>query len=1066
MSVWPKLSCFDQAADLISSLAGDDLTENDILSQYELSFGWSKPKGYAMIHHNKVKSISAVLFKGKCERLVKYVQASYKDNENLGDREKFPFWLDSQKYHKRAEQLIKMFQVTLMAVHHVFGFKEKDDVLGFCRNVFKDVTTLTGHYTVVEHLLRVFPDEWTGTSCSKEDKKMMEDRKKSCLDEPEKTVSVVKKLARTIPPEPYRNKLIEAMRTTLKYKRNLSMVEDILFCRDTRFRLCNAMILRLKVLICCFHKPYDESKSMCLQHGDRVDMILEANRHKESEKKAEDNSTVDDNETTDEMHNQNDIENESSSDDVNVCIGHLFETSDDDADDQIGCENKFQFGCAVDESDNNEMQYESEDTNELDQLITADVGITQPVAQVINTAGQTGRPIQRDRLQPLEENHAHAELTTELAMMSEILVIGHPKTKYMRENCWTMTCVTADGFHNLIELSILDVVYHLRSTVVPHPVFIAEQCREKMWFRADVGHAWFPSKKTHIGYDFGVIRSSHAILRPLKERIDKKVDFGLIFAYLMAEEKPGKTSKMRQIDIKKIESFELRGVAQGIKLKENVAVLLDVVQDALDTAYKVQGHTPLLCDIFLFDVSSDDLHKMFGCKSFRFSSFAISITMITSSNNASTVGVRSNSSNEEHAEGNHVSGTLSCFFLVEDANMDGKHIFRFSITVYTKRAYADLKSNELVLSDLKEGVKNLKRRTNESYSKVFPNSTIYKADFTHPWNIYLTNELGWKSVVLKEGTSYESIHAVSSYCKEISASSGLTIIRRVYLKIKDDRKMMELLLVALFCGAWEIYYIAGIDFLESTEIDWQGNLTVQLSSLMDTLGNWKSGKFHRGHITHIDFTEIYSDATILRQATDAMHEFLQKLEHANRMDLPTYKKMLANMIDHIPGVDLFTGQNLALFAACTGIVLKDNGDRGTLAFPVDDDECSTDIEDLNKKQTQVLDEELCRDNIIQLKYSLEGLKLHSSPNGFMQTARLFCRYAGISSVRSNWAERGLYDGLQKEERCEDTFVKGQSLFFLENVVATGEFVAKEKKYGNKYYSPLLAVDSISGPSRK
>lgn len=466
----------------------------------------------------------------------------------------------------------------------------------------------------------------------------------------------------------------------------------------------------------------------------------------------------------------------------------------------------------------------------------------------------------------------------------------------------------------------------------------------------------------------------------------------------------------------------------------------------MDEAFKAK-HLPLpLQDTFQFYHFVDPLRKELGCHTFRFPSVNLGVSKIVNDKEKPVTNQHQDTLNGTSTD-NDTAATFSYFFRAVNPDTEEENTCRFWAIGCTRRAAENFQKFECLLADLKEDVTKFRDRVNRSYEPYVPlmgNSVKFET----PEELWLPSDLPWKIEELG-GIEYRCIRISTSYCREISSSAGLTITRRAYVKIQHAKKMMELLLVALCCGAWTKFYLAGIKLLESESTEWNGNLAIQLVSSMTSLfGDWRGGKYHRGRTTSVNFMEMFSNPEALSKAANAMFNFLTDLESTIDLTLPQFKDKVAHMTDSIPGIGLFYGQNLALHAACAGIILKRNAHHGTCAFPVDG----------RGSQREALRQRTAQEAVVanqiegsaganELSRGLETLGLESSPEGFMKTTRLFCQFCGLKDQRPNWAECGLCDGCGRSNANEyfDTLFDDQSLFWLFNS-GCGNCIARKKKW--------------------
>ena len=1011
-------------------------------------------------------------FRNMCNHLVKYVAASYADKREDEDHQltqAMPKWLEADRFCNYGEQLIRVFHISLMVIDHIFGFTAQGNPSGlvpFGKQVFAKIFTMTAQSRFLDNLFRVVPNK---ESFNKR-KHLLE----LCRANPSQTVGRIQKLAYGLDPEEYRDELVKQLRNAFRQKADLYWV--------SKLRPKDILLVRWKVLCNRYPKPDDTPLMLIKGKGTKAEQLFQARRHARLRSKylnVADESEEEDKVKGLQVDDDDDADDEENEDDKECLL-----TSSAASESSHGpATNPFYFLVNSRETDkNNEEDVEIEET--YDEGGDTEAGIVTALGhpEIIQTSTMS-----------IDHLSDPQEVTIPIKVQEHLEVAGAVTLKDMREvSTLLLTYTTADNVAKYIELSQCDILYHRGLDVVPHKVVSKEVELNNLNFSTKTGHMWIPSKLTTFCFEYGVIRSDHDILHSKLKVLDE-VKLDIILAYLF---KHGKKDGARDTSpvrvhrvnigaanhnyacrtgdrapfaqfrdkprhlcgVDDIKSFVLDGKPSGKILAKSIATILDLIQSVIDEAYETRNLPLPLNNAFQYYVFTQHLNKALGCSRSRFPGLNMGVAKIEKEN--TTTVTEHTDNNNGIQPGNDISATFSMFFKGRDPDNGVIALYRFWVIPFTRKSTEDYEANEALLSDMKQDVKNFRDRIDHSYGEFWSRGGDDKVTFASPHNIWLSSELSWETNVLNE-TKYESIDVATSYCREISASSGLTILRRCYVKVGNAKKMMELLLVALYCGAWTKFYLAGLVLLDSEETSWDGNLAVQLVSMMNSMfGDWRGGSYHRGRTTKVDFISTFSDPKVLTMAVDAMYDFLTDLEsHDLNLSLPEFKEKVNKMITHIPGIGLFYGQNLALYSACTGIVLKKNARYGTYAFPVTSMGSEKEINHQNCMQEKVLaadgDD---TESDIDLSTTLDDLRLGSSSEQFMKTTRLFCQYCDLETARPNWAECGLCDGLHRTTVYFDTLHRYQSMFWLFDDPESTACVAKEKVCGTQYWVPLRDLE--------
>jgi hypothetical protein len=1134
LSVWPEMSMFDSAMDLVTAYTGqsNNLSAFDFLAFFGLSLHFSKvnrnrkeTKSLIKVTHSRIYNMKlfprqyqaheehSIIagFRSMCGYLVKFVAASYEDKreQDFDFKQSKPAWLDPDKFYIRGQKLIRLLQISLMVVDYVFEFTKQhlsNDLVYFAQQVFSKSKNFASHYRVLDYILRVISNE----EAIRRNKELLD----KCRNNPSQTESYFKSKEYNEVPEEYRDALVTQIRKTFLKRKNFFWSGDI--------RTKDILIVRWKVLLLNYRQP-DKTALMFLKGGSKADKLFQLTRHQNIcnkyhistddlrndnyNKEGNDDNDNDDNNDDEDSDDNDDNKEEEESEESNSNVdkdtncdnikknakncfgfGDPQDEDDDDEDDEDNKDNKTDQddaengeGDKTNNDDNRDDQ--RHDDNDLDIEEAFDPTIIPKAIEV--TLHETS---------PFEENVAshHTNETNEtrpptlvIESQKHLKMIGPIKKKDKRELNLLLTYTTNDCMTKYIQLGPIDVLYHRGLDVVPHKVISMEEESLNLRFDPKKGHAWYPCGVSSFNFDFGIIRDNHELLHSQLSLL-KGVNFDLVFEYLLQNGKKDTSrdgavytwrinigtanhnygwttaekipfqhfrDKPRCLcGIPEILSFTVEGQSRSQELKKSLSIILKLLQSVIDEAYRSKGLTIPLQNAFQYYTFTEKWVKILECENFRFSTVNLGITKIRQLKQP-TVVIHEDGLNGIEID-NDLSGTFHFFFRGKNPDNEEESLYRFYVIGYTRKSGEDFEANEALLGDLKDNIKQFQVRVNRSYEmyRPFMGEGI---DFTTPHKLWLPTNLPWQVKNLEEH-EYRCITVSTSYCREVNASAGLTILRRAYVKIGHAKKMMELMLVALFCGSWTKFYLTGIAFLDSATVNWEGNLAVQFVSMMNSMfQNWRGGEYHRGRTTAIDFIKTYSDPCVLAKAVEAMFKFLSDLETAppKCLELMAFKDMVEKMTQNISGIHLFYGQNLAFYAACTGIILKDNAWYGTYAFPVPEQGSQREIDRQSLVQTSLAEKHKSPN------WMLETLKLDSSIEGFKKTTRLFCQFCNLEDWRFNWAECGFCDGLGRTSEYMDTLYENQSIFWLFHDTCTDLCIAKEKKFGTRDWIPLLDVEN-------
>ena len=155
-------------------------------------------------------------FNKTIERLLNLVHATYLDNRESTTKQIIPNWLKSDKFATRGDNLIQIFQMTLIAMELIFGFStrsEAENLIPFCDQVFEGVFHFTHQWRALDYFLQFFHSQ----NAISENKKIWT----LCLDNPKQALGYLENHQRLCKPETYRDILIKNIEDNEKRKKSL-----------------------------------------------------------------------------------------------------------------------------------------------------------------------------------------------------------------------------------------------------------------------------------------------------------------------------------------------------------------------------------------------------------------------------------------------------------------------------------------------------------------------------------------------------------------------------------------------------------------------------------------------------------------------------------------------------------------------------------------------------------------------------------------------------------------------------------------------------------------------------
>ena len=631
-----------------------------------------------------------------------------------------------------------------------------------------------------------------------------------------------------------------------------------------------------------------------------------------------------------------------------------------------------------------------------------------------------------------------------------------------------------------------------------HRVTTMTQEEPFMKFNPDVAHFWLPSTVSHVEKNFGVLRMNHEHFQNNFEICLKKLNVDLICNFLQEKGRQDYTRDDKRIPSFRIDvgfanhNYEknlskraskelfrsqpkLCGVntiqEYGNDLAENVAMLLDSMQLALDNTYESVLHLdPPMKKQYIQTYFATPMREKLGCKHFAFTNFTMSLAIIQETkfdqerndteeydyeprpkktNTTGTIPI--GNSHEDYLNGQEEGNNLSLIFhlLLKFTHGTDKKIYfgRFSIIAYTRRILELHEKNEGQLRNLKEGIKIFQQTINEQYQQLSRLHHLGDVSFSNLKKLCINDKIKWEDINIGNKTRAVCVHGLTlpvTYASEILCSAGITILHRFFLRLKGDttcrnpeEKVLEVLLLAAYQGFWGRFFYAGQEILQLKDFDWSCNLAVALATTMkDKYGGWHGGISLRGHPSSIDFIALYSDADTLEKAKNALKNFLSRLNDSGELTMNAYKDLLQEMTSKIQGIGEFYGQRIPLLAACAGIIIRNNLSRATFAYPVQNTTSYSAIEQLNAQNNTFTQEEDLNDlDRALITKKLDSYRLQVNPESFHKTAALVCTYCNLQDHRMNWAENIFCEGLSKtcggrSHEIQDYVFPNQSLFWI------------------------------------
>ena len=645
----------------------------------------------------------------------------------------------------------------------------------------------------------------------------------------------------------------------------------------------------------------------------------------------------------------------------------------------------------------------------------------------------------------------------------------------------------------LVEFSARQFLYTNWLTNGYHCVTPKKDMETAMRFNDAVGHIWIPRKIPFTMQDLGVVRGSDHFLnkhskvfneidwtglismlnklgssddtRDVKDSNVKRIDFGYAnHDYDRWSQKPYDNFRDKPMLCKVDDIIKYKYC--GKSMAKDFATLLDTIMIVLNDIFDMKDYDMPLCNEDIQGSFIRNMQDKLGCRYYCFPAGTIGFQIFDE--DAKDVQKEQESQrvvdyHTDNLNGEAISAIFHQYMRFETPDRIPV-VLRLFLIPYTRKSIDHFLLNESCLTNLKENIVAHSEKIKKFLSDhKFLLQTEKAVDIEQLLHITISKEIPFKTseLQLNDGgkVSVQHYPIPASIFPEVPCSAGITILRKVLKKLQgDELKFMEVLLLASYQHSWARFYYGGLAFLHDESVDWTSNLAVQMASVMTTkFGGWHGGLGNRGHPISLDFISHYSNKDTLTRATVNLHKFLVDVDADPNLTLIEYQKLVHRFASNIVGLGEWYAQRIPLLAAGSTAVITTNIRNATLGYPIQNvgnsyNEIEAEAAEQQRQFSENL-ERLTEDNDKREYIKvMEEMKLDPSLKGFAKSARLACRFAGLSDNRKNWGEYIYCDALGTDRDKMDHLYPEQCMYTF------------KKKYSRLNNSPLIVHEKQ--PKRK